>query len=169
MADNGLPKWNKTRKTLMTSKCIDALKELRITSSWVLSDQFVFCSANGEPRKFTWWKKARYMRRHGSGDFKFPAPLLPPATKPPEYFFYFGNQTLFLATIEPHECGFRKVITIIASRKRIFYSSPLENAPAASLPLIAFIRHSETRCRACAAREDKRTANRRFRQSYAVK
>lgn len=57
MTDNGLPKWNKKRKTLMTAKCIVALKELRKTSSWVLPDQFVFCSASGEPRKFTWWKK----------------------------------------------------------------------------------------------------------------
>ena len=57
MTDNDLPKWNKKRKTLMTSKCIDALKELRRSSSWVLPDQFVFCSANGAPRKFTWWKK----------------------------------------------------------------------------------------------------------------
>ncbi len=57
MTDNGLPKWNKKRKTLMTSKCIGALKELRKTSSWVLPDQYVFCSAKGTPRKFTWWKK----------------------------------------------------------------------------------------------------------------
>jgi integrase len=57
MTDNGLPKWDKTRSTLMTSKCIDALKELRKSSSWVLPDHFVFSSRDGTPHGFTWWKK----------------------------------------------------------------------------------------------------------------
>ena len=57
LTDNELPKWDKKRKTLMTSKCIDALKELRKESAWVHPDHFVFCSASGTSRKFTWWKK----------------------------------------------------------------------------------------------------------------
>ena len=57
LTDNELPKWDKKRKTLMTSKCIGALKELRKESAWVQPDHFVFCSAGGTPRKFTWWKK----------------------------------------------------------------------------------------------------------------
>ena len=57
MTDNQLPKWNKKRTTLMTAKCVDALKELRKSSSWVLPDHFVFSYADGTPRKFTWWKK----------------------------------------------------------------------------------------------------------------
>ena len=57
LTDNGLPKWDKTRSTLMTTKCVEALKELRKTSSWILPHQHIICSADGEPRGFTWWKK----------------------------------------------------------------------------------------------------------------
>ena len=73
MTDNELPKWNKKRKTLMTLKCVEALKELRKSSSWVLPDHFVFSYPDGTPRKFTWWKKhfesamiqAKLMSREG--------------------------------------------------------------------------------------------------------
>jgi integrase len=57
MTGNGLPKWDKTRSTLMTAKCVQALKELRAESEWVLPHQYVFSRKNGQPRGFTWWKK----------------------------------------------------------------------------------------------------------------
>jgi integrase len=82
--DNGLPKNDKLRSTLMTSQCIDALKELRKSSSWVQPDNYVFSSRNGTPRGFTWWKKrfqsamvrAKLMQREG-GKFINPRHLEP--------------------------------------------------------------------------------------------
>lgn len=57
MTDNGLPKGNKKRRTLLTGQCIETLKELRKTSSWVQPDHYVFAYPDGKPRQFTWWKK----------------------------------------------------------------------------------------------------------------
>jgi integrase len=102
MTDNGLPKWDKTRSTLMTSKCIDALKELRKSSSWVLPDHFVFSSPDGTPHGFTWWKKrfesamvrAKLMQREGGK-------IINPRHLEPHSFRHSLNTLLRGADVDP--------------------------------------------------------------------
>ena len=73
MTDNEKPRWNRTRRTLLTRQCIKALKELRQLSTWVQPDHYVFAYPNGKPRKFTWWKqhfeaamiRAKLMQKEG--------------------------------------------------------------------------------------------------------
>lgn len=102
MTDNGLPKWNTKRSTLMTSQCVDALKELRETSSWVSPDHYVFSSRTGTPRGFTWWEKrfqsamvrAKLMQREGGK-------IINPRHLEPHSFRHSLNTLLRGADVDP--------------------------------------------------------------------
>jgi integrase len=58
MTDNGLPKWDKTRGTPISSRCRTALLELRRQSTFVLPHHYVICNdKNGHPRSEHWWRE----------------------------------------------------------------------------------------------------------------
>jgi integrase len=58
MTDNGLPKWDKTRGTPISSRCRAALLELRRQSTFVLPHHYVICNdKNGRPRSEHWWRE----------------------------------------------------------------------------------------------------------------